>query len=400
MPSQGSVVSSTILPWAVQSRIGTNSGRYALNGMIMPVPNLSYIDYRSGVFASGDTAGVGGSGHMAMKVKPGNGMNVTVEMGNCVINTPGQGAYMAAVDSQKTLSLAASQTNSSRIDLIIARIYDDQNSAINSAVNTRKFTVEVYQGDTTAGTPARPVPNFQGYIPLAAVSIAQKATGITTANITDLRGPGLVARGGMRALYGTDAQQGSTALNEPGAYPGDQRWVHTSGFQHQVYYGAGTDPKNSGWRGVHNAMVYNANPAGDTGWIKGTGATRDVCSITIPYPGTPFMIYPSARAMVYQSKQTAVDFWIVQNDGADHIVNWDRVDTGALIGDPGGPTDTRQGFNIAPIMWGPFTAGITVRLTGFVYIAALAGGGFALDDFTKTLLSVVVYPSTVQPPAA
>src|SRR5437764_9324330 len=120
MVSQGTVVQSAYDPWALQSRIGLADARLALDSMLMPEPNLTYIDYRSGVMVSGDTGGVGGSSHMAMRVSPSGGMNVTVEMGNAVINSPGQGAYMCALDSQKTLALNGSGLTTNRVDLIIA----------------------------------------------------------------------------------------------------------------------------------------------------------------------------------------------------------------------------------------------------------------------------------------
>lgn len=401
MPSQGDSVASVVNPWTMQRRVGLMDGRYALNSMLMPISGLSYIDYRSGVMASGDTAGIGGSSHMAMRVKPGDGMSVTVEPGNAVINTPNYGAYMACLDSRKTLALDPASTSTNRIDVVIARIYDDRNPAIGSPENERRFTVEVWKGDESTGTPTRPTPTpAAGWIPLAAVYIGQGVGALSASNITDLRGPGLVSRGGMRALYGADADPDSEAFQEPGAYPGDQRWVHTSGFQHQVYYGDNDDPTKGGWRGVHNALVFNAtpsNPATDV-WQRTTGTVTEICRVTIPYPGTPFMIFPTGRVMAKLSKTTVVDMRISLNTATGPIVSWDRVDSGNAAAS--GVADTRQGFNIAPVEWGPFTDSVDVVLNGFVYYAANSqlGWCFSGSDRVDTLLSVEVKPSTVQPP--
>lgn len=397
MPLQGTVVNSLINPWAVQSRIGTSSARYALNGMIMPVPNLSYIDYRSGVFASGDTGGEGGSGHMAMKVKPGGGMSVTVEMGNCVINTPNQGAYMSALDSKKTLTLASSGTTTARCDLIIARVYDDQNSALASASDVRKFTVEVYQGDPVSSTNVPiPTPNFAGYIPLAAVLVRPAASSVQTADITDMRGPGLVARGGMRGLYGADARPTSNAFKEAGAYPGDQRWVHSNGFQHQVYYGSGSDPTRSGWRGVHNCLVYNANPApGALWWNKGQGTTIGMATVRVPYPGTPFMIYPTGRAVLLCSPNVSGDLRVGLHTATGPLVNWTNFNTLGV-----GTGDYWLSVSCPPVMWGPFTADLDVVLSFQIGYAPPNNGVAFTGSDLGNLLSVCVYPSTVQPPAA
>jgi hypothetical protein len=395
--SLGASAISAYDPWAVQSRIGLTDARLALASMLMPRPNLSFIDYRSGVMASGDTGGVGGSSHMAMRVKPANsGLTVTVEMGNAIINTPSMGAYMCALDSVKSLNLAASSSTTNRVDLVIARVYDDLNPAIASASGVRKFVVEVWQGDPATGTPSVPVPTpTAGWTPLAAVTVAKGATALTAADIKDLRGPGLVARGGMRALYGDDTKPSSPAFQEPGAYPGDQRWVHSAGFQHQVYYGLNSDGTRSGWRGVFNAVRYNASPpASDYIFTAGFGAARELCRVTVPYPGTPFMIYPTARAFITLSENSAADLRINIGslNGAD--VSWTRFHTYGASGDrvcvP----------NVAPVMYGVFTADTTVVLScgmrdsGSQY----SGFGFRGDQFNETLLSVVAFPSTIQPP--
>ncbi len=397
MVSLTTSVQSAYDPWTVQNRIGLADGRLSLNSMLMPRPNLSYIDYRSGVMASGDTGGTGGSGHMALRVKPGSGMQVTVEMGNAVLNTPGSGAYMCALDSRKTLDLDPSSATANRIDLVIARVYDDRNTAIASAEGERKFAIEVWKGDDATGTPVQPEPPIsEGWHPLAAVYVGKNATSITTANITDLRGPGLVARGGMRALYGADAKPGSTAFAEPGAYPGDQRWVHNAVFQHQVYYGSGADPTRTGWRGVHNCLVYTVNPPpGEIIWTRGLNALGTLCYVIIPYPGTPFMVYPTARAFLYVSQSTAVDVRIsLYSSATGPVVNWTRVNNF------GTNVDRIHVANVAPIMWGPLTTDTAVVLSAANRDVpyAQAGFGFRGDDIGQSLLSVNVYPSTIPPP--
>lgn len=397
MVALGTSVASQVDPWAVQSRMGLTDSRLALDSMLMPRPNLSYVDYRSGVMASGDTGGVGGSGHMAMKVKPASsGLAVTVEMGNAVINTPGQGAYMCALDSVTTLPLAPASSTQNRIDLVIARVYDDLNPAIASASGIRKFTVEVWTGDGSTGTPVQPTPTpTEGWTPLAAVYVGKTVDHVDTANITDLRGPGLVARGGMRGLYGADAKVDSAAFLEPGAFPGEQRWVHSNLFQHQVYYGAGSDPTRSGWRGVFNCLVYDVSPSpGEIAWIRGLNSRQVLCQTTIPYPGTPFMIYPSARGYLYISPGCAVDLSI-ELASTGQPVNWTRVNNF------GETVDHVHVPNVAPKMWGPFTSALTVRLAGIVRETPGPFGGFGYrgNDTLGTQLSVCVFPSTVQPPS-
>lgn len=397
MVSQGTVVQSAYDPWAVQSRVGLADARLALDSVLMPRPNLSYIDYRSGVMASGDTGGTGGSSHMAMRVKPAaSGLSVTVEMGNCVINTPSQGAYMCALDSQKTVPLAAASSTTNRIDLIIARVYDDQNAAISSPSGVRKFCVEVWQGDPATGTPSIPNPTpAAGWTPLAAVTVNKTVSSLTTSNIQDLRGPGLVARGGMRALYGDDAKTSSAAFTEVGAYPGDQRWVHAPGFQHQAYFGAGTDPTNSGWRAVYNCLRYlAAAPPGETATFAGFGASAEICRVTIAYPGVPYFVYPTGKAGITLAANCAADLRINVGSSVGPDVNWTRFHT------YGASSEKVCVPNVAPMHYGPFTGTTDIVLSCGMRDNVDAGSYFRFrgNDTGTNVLSCLVYPSTVQPP--
>lgn len=396
MVALGTQAVSAYDPWALQSRVGLTDARLALDSVLMPRTDLSYVDYRSGVMVSGD----GGGTHMACLVRPApSGLAVTVEVGNVVINTPGQGAYMCALDSRKTLALAASSATTNRIDLVIARVYDDLNPAIASSGGARKFVVEVWTGDPATGTPTTPVPTpSSGWHPLATVRISKGVVTVTDADIGDERGPGLVARGGMRALYGADAETGSDEFTAPGAYPGEQRWVHGNGFQHQVYYGVNDDPGKSGWRGVHNGMLYEASPTPNDGsrlWARGPDAVREVCRVRIDYPGTPFMVFATGRTFFLQDPGIYVEARVSIGSATGLALNWTSNDTtGAGTGN-----STYWAANVAPMMYGPFTETTDLVLNGRCGATTYAGygWGFRPNDGALNWLSVMVYPSTVQP---
>lgn len=397
MPTTGvNAQASTIPPWAVQQRIGTTAGRYALNSMLMPRTDsgLSYIDYRSGVMASGD----GNNTHLAMRVSPGTGMAVVVAQGNAVVNTSNQGAYMCCLGSTTTVTIPASSASQNRYDLVVARVYDDNNSALAGTSGLRQFTVELVQGDSASGTPTVPTAALPaGAIPLASVYVPAGASSIAGTQITDLRGPGLVARGGMRPLYGVDSQPGSPAFAQPGAYPGDQRFAFAAGFQHQVYYGS-----SQGWRGVHNCLVYTANPSA-VGWVatNQVGGVNEICRVHVPYPGTPYMAYPTGRVMFQQGAGTAVDMRISidapnGNNPSGTMINWARHDVGNVN------ADTLQGLNVAPVMYGPFTDARDFVLSGCLVASDSGvtwGFNFPSSQTHDNLLSVNIYPSTVPPPA-
>lgn len=398
MPTLGDTADSAYDPWAVQQRIGLTDARLALDSVLMPVSGLSYIDYRSGVMASGDNEGSGGNTtHMAMRVQPvdGGGLQVTVEMGNVVINTPTQGAYMGALDSRKTLDLAASSATTNREDLVIARIHDDLNSAIASTSGERKLRVEVWTGDPATGEPTRAEPTpTEGWWPLAAVRVNKNATTITSADITDLRGRAMTARGGMPALYGADAKVDSDEFATPGAYAGEQRWVHGNPFPHQVYWGGNPDEEQNGWKGVHNCVVYTQRPEPrGTWWVKGPGQIGQICQLTIPYPGTPFVIYPSARANYTLSYNVVAELRISMNSMTGELVNFQGCSSW------GTTSDSPMALSVPPIMYGPFTSSVTLSLNCLVRRAPSNNHGAAWNsnDVGQHLLSVPIYPATISP---
>lgn len=397
MVSLGSSAQSAYDPWALQDRIGLADARFALDSVLMPRSGLSYMDYRSGVMASGDTAGVGGSSHMAMRVRPGSGFSVTVEMGNCVVNTSGQGAYMCALDSKKTLAITPPSSTTNRVDLVIARVYDDQNSAIASPTGDRRFVVEVWEGDPVTGTPTPPTPTpTAGWTPLARVYVWKNVPNLRAIDCIDQRGPGLVARGGMRALYERDAVIGSPAFTEDGAYPGDQRWVHGNQFPHQVYWGGNADGSLAGWRGVHNELVYTGEPAPGTWlWRRGQGTISELCRVHIPYPGTPYAIYPSARFNPIMSPRTQVELRIARDSAFGQLINYCEHNT---FGAPD-PGDHACAMNVAPMTDGPFTGPIDIVLNTYIRYAPTPNHGFAYqgNEPGQHVLSVIVKPATIDP---
>lgn len=400
MPTQGDVKDSNISPWAVQDRVNAQSARYAMNMLLPPDPTLSYVDYRSGVLLAGDNGGMGtnndasGTTHMAMRAQAATGMHVTVEAGHCVINTAGQGAYMCTLDNVKTLTIAASSATKKRIDLVIARVYDDENATIGSAPGVRKFSVEVYQGDETTGTPSVPIPNFAGYIALAEVQVDINVTSITVNDVFDVRGPAIGARGTSDVLFGSDGDPDSSAYGADGANPGATRWVPDDPFPNQVFYGSGVDVNYSGWRGINNMRVYQTFCDVDFGWIDAGGNTT-LCSMLIPYPGTPFQIYPWSRAMMRCSRNISLDMRINVTDtgtGNTDLVNWDRIDSGA--GTVSANTDQWNGFNCPPVWHGPHNAAVHVWVELHSYRVPVANAAWRLDRYWETMLQCTIAPVT------
>ncbi|QUH01445.1 hypothetical protein HUO13_12050 [Saccharopolyspora erythraea] len=399
MPTLKQTAVSPVDPWAVQEKISTSDARYALASTLMPASDSSFIEYVSGVMASGD----GGDTHMAAKVQPAGGMNVTVEPANIVINTENSGPYMGVVYEQETLTLAPASSSANRMDVVIARIHDDLNPALGSPAGERKLTIELWTGDDVTGVPATPtLPVSAGWHPLAYITVNSGTTTITEAMIRDARGPGLVTRGGIRPFYGADASTAGAHFSAPGAYPGEQRWMHTNGFQHQIFYGDNGDPARSGWRGVNNMLVYNANSQRDpNSWVRGWQTLATITSITIPYPGTPFMVEPTGRVAAEISIDCAIEFGIAVGSAGGKRINWSRVSTSrdGLSHDPN--LDTSWSVTIPGVVYGPFYDTTTIVLYSYNWAvngSALRGWSHGGVPANHTLLQVKVTPSTVQPP--
>jgi hypothetical protein len=105
-------------------------------------------------------------------------MSVLVNAGYFAIPhaTQGHGVYLAGLLAQGTLTVAANSSGQARVDIVIARIYDEDDSA-------SYCDVEIVEGTPGSGQPATP----STAILLGAVAVANGATSIGTANITDKR---------------------------------------------------------------------------------------------------------------------------------------------------------------------------------------------------------------------
>jgi hypothetical protein len=392
MPTLGSSVTSQLDAWSYQDRIGTADARYTLGALCHSAPGTT-ISYRGGVFAAGDPGLTDGT-HNGLRVSPaGSGLAITIQAGQCIVDTSGNGPYIATNDGVKTLTLAASAATTNRIDLVIARVHDDQNSAIGSASGDRQFTIEVWTGDASSGTPTQPSPTVTaGWIPLAAVYVGKNYSSVSAADVTDLRGPGLTARGGLRVLFGTDAKKTSAAFAEVGNYPGARRWVHSAGFQDQAFWGASA----GGWRGVQNKLVYVAYPpGGEESWTKGY-TTREICRLTIPDPGAPYHIEAFARMYMNLSPGVGVDVRVTLDSINGAAVNWMRCDS---MGDD---HDRRKVPNLAPVPYGTLTGQRDVVLSVAIrdiYHGNYNDWGFSYRGFDsgQSVLVVSVMPAYSQP---
>jgi len=105
-------------------------------------------------------------------------MSVLVNAGYVAVPHPtaGHGVYLFGLQDQSTITIASNPAGSSRLDLIVARVYDTGNSS-------SFCDVEVVEGTAGAGQPATP----SASVLLAVVTVPASATSITTSDIADKR---------------------------------------------------------------------------------------------------------------------------------------------------------------------------------------------------------------------
>jgi hypothetical protein len=122
---------------------------------------------------------IGGPGKpLSVSQQASPNMSVLVNAGYCAVPhaTQGHGVYLFGLLAQGTLTVAANSSGQARVDIVIARVYDEDDSA-------SYCDIEIVEGTPGSGQPATP----STAILLGAVAVASGASSIGTANITDKR---------------------------------------------------------------------------------------------------------------------------------------------------------------------------------------------------------------------
>lgn len=201
---------------------------------------------RSGVFPGPAALAVSAPGGLVARVAP----------GRCVVQgteaTAGglQGPYLCVNDANRDLAIAPTAAGQLRVDLIVARIYDDDYSGA-----TRVWALEVVQGVAAPAAPAEPAVPVSSLV-LGRVDVPAGAGAIAAGNLTDRR-KWAVAAGGTLPLA-TDAERVALA-----AYEGlrvavaatGAEWVYLAGSWRQLYGDL------LGWTNLPLAAAYSATTA-------------------------------------------------------------------------------------------------------------------------------------------
>lgn len=139
----------------------------------------------------------------------GANMSVDIASGTCIIDGDDQafqGSYLGQSSATVNVTIGAAPGSNSRIDLIVARVYDPNAGSGSSAI----FTFEAIAGSVSGSPVAPALPNTA--IPIAQVLVTNGDTSVVNAAITDARTPararGAVPTGTIQAFAGATVPDG------------------------------------------------------------------------------------------------------------------------------------------------------------------------------------------------
>lgn len=254
-------------PWAVQLRIGARDARHALGAVLGPASGR-LLKWADGVLPSATAGGVT-IDLLVIGDEPEPSLSLRIYPGQCVISRDGQGPYVCTLDQTGKVTLDDADPANPRIDLVVARIWDEQ-----TGDTLTGFAVEPVTGLAEPEPSPPEIPT--GSIPLARVPVPPGATQIPGSTLADLRRAAHV-RGGVGVLLPGDDP------GQLGAYTGQTRYRD----------GSLESFDGTTWRG--GVRIESA----DTGeLVARTGETgiAALTSLAVADPGWPYRLLVSGAA--------------------------------------------------------------------------------------------------------
>ena len=287
-------------------------------------------------------------------------MAVDVAAGTVIIDgtaSPGQGQYVCRSDAVESVSISPESTGQSRIDLVVARVYD---SAVTGS--TDEWTIEVVSGAATSGTPVAPAVPASAF-PLAAVTVTGATTGIDSSAITERR----VAGGPRmpRLVFGTGmlppAEDGLLATDALGiiwqSVAGQWQWANQQPTV-KTTKAASTTTATYGFGGA--------------AWVDVPGA-----SVTIPAPGWSVRAVAEWSGPTQAVATTLVRIALRQGTGA-----WDET------------AAANEADNITGSPYLPGTCNASAIYAGSLSVSAkLQVFGQTLSNIKAGRLTLVLHPT-------
>lgn len=364
---------SCTAPWLVNSRVSALAARYDMASLVAP-SNVSEVDFRSGVFVSGD-GGNNFTAGLTTPTSPTTDMLSHVAPGCFVVHVPSQGPYIFALLGKADLTHAMADAANPRKDLVVARVYDEGNGGTGGTAGNRYAQVEIVTGTPGSSpvVPATPV----GATPLSVVTIRAGATDVKSTDIdTSVRSSGLVARGGLRVCFTAND------LAVAGAYPGETRIVPTSVFPVQ-YWGGATPNGDAKWHGAGGSVAYVVN----AGLIQGGESARaQIATYTVQDPKVPYVAEVSGQAFCILGANVRCDVGIARGTISGSLITLDTNTTG-------GASTTMCGYTLAPNSTGVINAAETFVLYG-QKISGPVGNVWNSDSATtNNRLHIRIFPA-------
>jgi hypothetical protein len=333
-------------PWAVQLRVGERDARYAVGAVLGPAPG-QLLTWAAGVLPSTDQDGVVVD-LLVIDDEPKPSMHLRIYPGQCVISRPGQGPYVCTLDATGIVTLDDADPSHGRIDLVVARVYDERIGDSQTG-----FVIEPVTGTAAAEPVAPEVP--AGAVGLARVPVPAATTQIPGGTISDIRRAAHIRTGIGVVLSGDDPGQA-------GAYPG-----------HTRFRNAGLESwDGQRWRGAHRMDVYDTS---EIAVLSGMTGIAPLASVNVADPGWPYRLLVSGSAEL-----------VATGCHADLNVRLDTPD-GPVLAVGVGPTNGSKPITTATRPSGVLGGTHTVFLSG---VRIDGDGTWANTPYSANLTALVV----------
>jgi hypothetical protein len=279
-------------PWAVQLRIGERDARYALGALLGPAPGRM-MAWAAGVLPSRTENGV--IVDLAAALWPDDGLGVRFYPGQCVIDRPGDGPYICTLDRTGRVLLDDADPSNPRIDLIVARVYDQRLGDPRT-----EFVLEPVTGTPTP-EPLAPDPP-PASVPLTRIALPAGTTQLSASMLTDLRTAAGV-RGGVGVLL-----------------PGDDP-AAVGGYAGQTRYRGSLEAfDGQRWRG---GLRLAAQDTSEIVVRSGETGAAALTSLRVTDPGWPYRLWVNGSAELTATNCRAdVNIRLDSVDGPTIAIGW------------------------------------------------------------------------------
>lgn len=233
----------------------------------------TFEDFRQAFNGVVCVEGVTATGDLLVTAAGGASIDVNVAAGTAWVegNLNGaEGMYHVSNDASVAVTIAANGAGSSRIDLILATVYDSQYIGASDA-----WAIEVVQGVAGAGVPAVPASTRAGYLILGHVTVP--ASGGTPSVVSELADVMETCGKAVESdfPYALIKASGTTSIPTFAAGQTTTISLPTTVHADTEYFTVGTDTITIVETGLYDISYANTITVGSPGAWIGTGVTKN-----------------------------------------------------------------------------------------------------------------------------